>query len=209
MTIPALFLAVSAEELSQSSGTLEELGAAVAGGATAVILYEGAGGGAGELYSAALQVRSSRAGRGGRVVVACGSAACEGMQQAAEQAGTWLAATVQQRQEGQRCTWGLPGVLVFQPFLGGTLVALSCPAGQCGGSGSDAHTPPHPPGAPAHPARPRPRPSLPRHTGSGAAARPGSAPHCRPDGHCPSGRGRWRPAEPPGPAHGGGKAQHG
>lgn len=63
VTIPALFLTASAEELAGSPAALEELGAAVAGGATAVVLYEGAAGGASQLYEAALQVRELLRGR--------------------------------------------------------------------------------------------------------------------------------------------------
>lgn len=63
VTIPALFLTASAEEIAGSKAALEELGAAVSGGATAVVLYEGAEGGASQLYEAALQVRELLRGR--------------------------------------------------------------------------------------------------------------------------------------------------
>lgn len=66
--LPALFLSVSADQLARSPGTVDDITAAVAGGATAVLLREGTSGGATKLYEAVIAVKEALRGRAALLV---------------------------------------------------------------------------------------------------------------------------------------------
>lgn len=68
VVIPALFITVGADEVMESNAVLEDLAAAVYGGATAVVLYESATGGASELYEASLLVKELLRGRAALII---------------------------------------------------------------------------------------------------------------------------------------------